>query len=71
MINTSYQAHYVYITIILCVILHEYETLPHKQREEHGLKESDNRMLGRIFRSQRDEIMDLEKLHNEQLRDFS
>jgi hypothetical protein len=37
--------------------LHEYETLPLKQREEHGLKEFDNRMLGRICWSQRDEII--------------
>jgi hypothetical protein len=55
----------VYKTIILPLVFYGYETWSITLREEHGLKEFENRVLKRIFGPKRDGIMgDWRKLHN-------
>jgi hypothetical protein len=49
-------------------VLYGYETLSLKLREQHRLKVIENRVLRRIFGTQRNETMVVrKKLHNEQL----
>jgi hypothetical protein len=46
----------IYKTIILPVVLYGCETLSLTLREEHRLRVSENRVLGRIFGPKRDEV---------------
>jgi hypothetical protein len=60
----------IYKTIILPVVLYGCQTLT--LREEHGLRVFENRVLRRIFRKKRDEVMGRwRKLHNEELHNLS
>jgi hypothetical protein len=55
-------------TIILPVVLYGCETWSPTLREEHRLRVSENRMLGRIFGSKIDKVTGgWRKLHNEEL----
>jgi hypothetical protein len=61
----------IYKMIILPVVLYGCETLSLTLREEHRLRVFENRMLRRIFRPNRDEVMgEWRKFHNEELRDL-
>jgi len=61
----------VYRTIILPVVLYEYETLSLILREERRLRMLENRLLRRIFGPKRDEVTgEWRKLHNEELNDL-
>jgi hypothetical protein len=61
----------IYKTVILPVVLYGCKTWFLTLREEHGLKEFENRVLRRIFGPKRDQIMgEWRKLHNEELRDL-
>jgi hypothetical protein len=52
-------------------ILHGCETWSQTLREEHRLRVFENRVLRRIFRLKRDEVIgEWRKLHNEELRDL-
>jgi hypothetical protein len=58
----------IYKTIILSVVLYGCVTWSLTLREEHRLRVFENRVLRRIFRSKRDEVMgEWRKLHNEKL----
>jgi hypothetical protein len=58
-------------TTILSVVLYECEICSLTLREEHRLGMFENRVLGRIFRPKKDEMMgEWRKLHNEELRDL-
>jgi hypothetical protein len=58
-------------TIILPVVLYGCDTWSPTLREEHRLRVFENRVLRRIFRSKRDEVMaGWRKLHNKELTDF-
>jgi hypothetical protein len=58
----------IYKTIILPVILYEYETWSLTLREEHRLRVFENRVLRRILGPKRDEVTgEWRKLHNEEL----
>jgi hypothetical protein len=58
----------IYKTIILSVVLYGRETLSLTLREEHRLREFENRVLRRIFGPKRDEVMGgWRKVHNEDL----
>jgi hypothetical protein len=58
----------IYKTIILPVVLCEYETWYLTLREEHRLRVFENRILRRIFGPKRDEVTgEWRKLHNEEL----
>ena len=60
----------VYISIILPV-LYGCETCSLTLREEHRLKEFENRVLKRIFGPKRDEVTgEWRRLHNEELNDL-
>jgi hypothetical protein len=59
----------IYKTIILPVVLYEYETRSLKLREEHRLRVFKNRVLMKIFGPRRDEVTGgwrklYEELHN-------
>jgi hypothetical protein len=47
----------IYKTTILPLVLYRCETWPVTLREQHGLRVFENRVLGRIFEPQRDEVM--------------
>jgi len=56
----------VYRTIILPVVLYGCETLLLRFREEHTLKVFENRVMGRVFGTKRDEVtVEWRKLHND------
>jgi hypothetical protein len=58
----------IYKTIILPVVLYGCETLSLTVREEHKLRVFENRVLKRIFRPKKNEVMGgWRKLHNEEL----
>jgi hypothetical protein len=58
----------IYKTIILPVVLYGCETWSLTLREEHRLRVFENRVLRRIFRLKRDEVMgEWRKLHNVEL----
>jgi hypothetical protein len=58
----------IYKTIILPVVLYVCETWSLTLREEHRLREIENRVLRRIFGSKRDEVTgEWRKLHNREL----
>jgi hypothetical protein len=58
----------VYKTIILLVVLYGCETWSLTLREEHRLRVFENRVLRRIFGTERDEVTgEWRKLHNEEL----
>jgi hypothetical protein len=60
-----------YKTIILPVALYGCESWFLTLREEHRLRVFENRVLRRIFRPKRDEVMgEWRKLHNKELRDL-
>jgi hypothetical protein len=55
-------------TVILPVVLYGYETWSLTLREEHTLKESENRVLRGIFGTKKDEVMgEWWKMHNGEL----
>jgi hypothetical protein len=57
----------IYKTIIFPLVLYRCETWPLTLREEYRLMVFENRVLGRIFGSKRDEVMGIwRKLHNEE-----
>jgi hypothetical protein len=61
----------VYKTIILIVVLYMCESWSLTLREEHGLSVFVNRVLRRIFRPKRDEVMGVwRKVRNEELRNL-
>jgi hypothetical protein len=61
----------IYKTIILPVILYGCETWSLTLREEHRLREFENRLLRRIFGPKRDEVTgEWRKLHNEEHHDL-
>jgi hypothetical protein len=61
----------MYKTIILPVVLYGCATWYLTLREEHRLREFENRVLRRIFGPKRDEMTgEWGKLHNEELRDL-
>jgi hypothetical protein len=61
----------IYETIILPVVLYGCETWSLTLREKHRLRVFENRMLGRIIGSKKDEVTGgLRKLHNEEFRDL-
>jgi hypothetical protein len=58
----------IYKTIILPVVLYGCETLSLTIREKHEMGMFENRVLGRIFGSKRDGVMEVwRKLQNEEL----
>jgi hypothetical protein len=58
----------IYKTIILPLVLYEYETWSLTVREEHKLRMFENRVLRRIFGPKRDGVTGgLRKLYNEEL----
>jgi hypothetical protein len=58
-------------TIILPVVLYGCGTWSLTLKEEHRLRVFENRVVRRIFRPKRDEVMgEWRKLHNEELRDL-
>jgi hypothetical protein len=60
-----------YKTIILPVVLYGCETWSLTLRDQHRLREFENRVLRRIFGPKRDEVTgDWRKLHNEELCNF-
>jgi SH3-like domain-containing protein len=59
---------YIYKTIILPVVLYDYETWPLILREEHTLRVFESWVLRRIFGPKRSEVRgDWRKLHNVEL----
>jgi hypothetical protein len=61
----------IYKTIILPVVPYRCETWSLTLREEHRLRVFENRVLRRIFRPKRDEVIGgWRKLHNEELHNF-
>jgi hypothetical protein len=61
----------IYRTIILPLVLYEFETWSQILREEHRLRVFENRVLRRIFGPKRDEVKgEWRKLRNEVLRDL-
>jgi hypothetical protein len=61
----------IYKTIILLVVLYASEIWSLTLREEHRLRESENRVLRRIFGPKRDEVTgERRKLHNKELHDL-
>jgi len=72
--STSLSKHLkinIYRTIILPVVLYGCETWSLTFREEHRLRVSENRVLRRIFRCKRDEVIEeWRTLHNEELNDM-
>jgi hypothetical protein len=58
----------IYKTVILLVVLYEYETWSVTLRKEHRLRVFENRVLRRIFGPKRDEVMgEWRKLHRGEL----
>jgi hypothetical protein len=57
----------IYKTVILPVVLYGCETWSLTLREEHRLRVSENRVLGRIFGPKREEDGSWRKLHNDEL----
>jgi hypothetical protein len=61
----------IYRTIILPVVLYEYEAWSLKLRKERRLVVFENRVLRRIFVPKRDEVTgERRKLHNEEVNDL-
>ena len=61
----------IYRTIILPVVLYGCETWSLTLREERSLRVFENRVLGRVFESKRNEVTgEWRKLHNEELNDL-
>jgi hypothetical protein len=61
----------IYETVILPVVLYGCETWSLTLREESRLEVLENRVLGRIFGPERDEVTgEWRKLHNEELHDL-
>jgi hypothetical protein len=60
----------IYRTVILPVVLYGCETWSLSLREEHRLRFSENRVLGRIFGPKREEDGSQRKLHNDELHDL-
>jgi len=61
----------IYRNIILPFVLYGYETWSLTLREERRLRVFENRLLKRIFGSERDEVKgEWRKLHNEELNDL-
>jgi hypothetical protein len=61
----------IYITIILLLVLHGYETLSLTLWGEHRLRVFENRVLRRIFGPKGDEVTEgWRKPHNEELHNF-
>jgi hypothetical protein len=61
----------IYRTLVLSVVLYGCEILSLTLREEHRLRVFVNRVLRKIFRTDRDEITgEWRGLHNEELCDF-
>jgi hypothetical protein len=56
-----------YKTIILPVVLYEYETCSLTLKEAPRLRVFENRVLRRMFEPKRDEMMKCRKLHNGEL----
>jgi hypothetical protein len=60
----------VYKTIILLVVIYGCEAWSLTLRGEHGLRVSENRVLGEIFGPRRDEVTGgKKKMHNEEYPD--
>jgi hypothetical protein len=57
----------IYKTVILPVVLYGRETWSLTLREEHRLRDFENRMLRRIFGPKREEDGSSRKLHNDEL----
>jgi hypothetical protein len=57
----------VHKTVILPVVLYEYETLSFTLREEHSLRVFENRILRKIFGPKSEEDESWRKLHNDEL----
>jgi hypothetical protein len=57
----------IYKTVILSVVLRGCETWSITFREEHSLRDFENRVLRRIFGPQREEDVSWRKLHNDEL----
>jgi hypothetical protein len=57
----------IYKTVILPVVLYECETWSLTLREEHRLRDFENRVLRRIFGPKREEDGSWRKLHNDEL----
>jgi hypothetical protein len=57
----------IYKTVILPVVLYGCEVWSLTLREEHGLKVFENRVLRRIFGTEREEDVSWRKLHNDEL----
>jgi hypothetical protein len=56
---------------VICTLLYGCETWSLTLREEHRLREFENRVLRRIFRPKRNEMTgEWRKLHSEELRDL-
>jgi len=61
----------IYRTIILPVVLYGCETWSLTLREEHRLRDFENRVLSRVFGPKRDEVTGKwRKLHNKELNDL-
>jgi len=61
----------IYRTIILPVVLYEYETWSLTLREYRRLRVFENRVLRKIFGPKRDEVTgEWRKLHNKELHDL-
>jgi hypothetical protein len=61
----------IYRTVILSVVLYGCETKSLTLKEEHKLRVCQNRVLGRIYVSKRDEVTgEWRKLHIEELNDL-
>jgi hypothetical protein len=60
----------IYKTIILPVVSYGCETWSLILKEEHNLRVFESKVLGRIFRVKKNEVVVWRKLHNEQLHDL-
>jgi len=60
----------IYKTVILPVVLYGCETWSFTLREEHRLRVFENRVLRRIFGTERDEDGSWRKLHNDEIRNL-
>jgi hypothetical protein len=59
------------LQLVLPVVLYGCETWSFTLREEHRLRMSENRLLRRIFRPERDEVAaGWRRLHNEELQNL-
>jgi hypothetical protein len=65
--HTKYLKIKIYKTVILPVVLFECETFSITLGEEHRLRDFVNRVLGKIFGPEREEVGSWRKLHNNEL----